>query len=151
MATIQLAAQYAMDAHAGQYRADGVTPYYYHPFKVAALVIEWGGSDEQVAAAYLHDVLEDTAITAEELLAVFGSDVVNVIKELTFPADMENRREVMLACIPHMSKSAALVKLADATANLIDLPCSGWDLEKVKRHTKYCTKIIDATMLALHS
>lgn len=143
---IKLAASYAMTLHKGQFRADGFTPYYTHPFKVAALVMEWGGSDEQVAAAYLHDVLEDTDMTAGELAALFGDEVAAIVKELTFPEDMPNRRANMLAAAAWFTKSAALVKMADATANLMDIPLSGWDRDKAMRHTRYCTDMILATM-----
>ncbi len=59
LAIIRNARLLAKRVHKGQYRRDGTTPYFNHPERVASLVSWLGGTDEQVALAYLHDVLED--------------------------------------------------------------------------------------------
>ena len=64
---VRLAAQIATDAHRGQFRRDGVTPYISHPEAVAKRV---EGDDLAEAIAWLHDVLEDTAIKVQDLVSL---------------------------------------------------------------------------------
>ena len=66
---IKKAARFATKAHEGMLRKGGRMPYIYHPMEVALLVSRMTQDEHVIAAAYLHDVLEDTAVTAEELAA----------------------------------------------------------------------------------
>lgn len=95
-----------------------------------------------MAAALLHDTIEDTPTTAEELAAEFGPTVAAVVTELTFPAGIPNRRAEIVKALPGFSDRAKLIKYADAMANLADLPNSGWDAERLKRHANYAATII---------
>lgn len=119
---VERARQYAVEAHEGQYRADGV-PYSTHPEAVVGILREHGIFDEEVlAAAYLHDVLEDTAITTDELAREFGGEIARLVEELTNPlasgASFEEKNESLREMARRMSGRAKLVKIADRIHNL---------------------------------
>ena len=114
---VDLAREIATRAHAGQFRRDGVTPYILHPQAVAGRV---AGDPTAEAAAWLHDVLEDTAVTAEELLSAgIPATVVEVAQMLTH--DETRSYEDYLAGIA-AHPVAKKVKIADMLTNLSDTP-----------------------------
>lgn len=133
----ELALAIAERAHEGAFRADGVTPYLAHPMVVAAVVRAAGGDETAVAAALLHDVIEDTPVKPSDLIELVGEEVADLVVELTFPAGMPDRRRRMIERVPAMSASAKLIKLADIYCNLSDLPRAGWDADKARRYYRH--------------
>ncbi|MFO1446665.1 MAG: hypothetical protein U1F61_00700 [Opitutaceae bacterium] len=116
-AWVGLAAQTAAEAHAGQFRRDGVTPYLKHPEAVVARV---RGDASAEAVAWLHDVLEDTPLTVEDLRRRgIPDEVVGAVSLLTkgegcdYGAYLARVRDHPLA---------RKVKIADMLANLSDHP-----------------------------
>jgi (p)ppGpp synthase/HD superfamily hydrolase len=107
-----LAAAFAARAHAGQVDRQGVA-YIEHVAAVASLTRIAGGTWTQVTAAWLHDVLEDTPVTAAELREVFPAEVVDIVEALTRPADVTYLDWVRSL----VGTDAALVKYADLTHN----------------------------------
>src|SRR5204862_2442813 len=86
VANILNALHFAADKHRDQRRKDaGASPYINHPIEVAELLARVGGISDRVAlqAAILHDTIEDTNTTSEELEAAFGADVRRVVEEVT--------------------------------------------------------------------
>ncbi|MFH5804200.1 HD domain-containing protein [Alienimonas sp. DA493] len=79
------AARYAALAHAGQTRKDSAEPYVTHPLAVMTLLCRagWGDDEELLAAAALHDVLEDTEVTPEELAETFPPRVCGLVRALS--------------------------------------------------------------------
>lgn len=73
---IRKAAEFAAKAHEGAVRKGSRIPYIYHPMEAAVIVAQMTEDEEVIAAAYLHDVLEDTAVTAEQLEKEFGGRVL---------------------------------------------------------------------------
>jgi GTP pyrophosphokinase len=73
--------RFAYELHKGQYRASG-EPYIAHPVAVAGLLRDLGGSSVMIAAGFLHDIVEDTDITVEEIESRFGIEVRRLLKEL---------------------------------------------------------------------
>jgi (p)ppGpp synthase/HD superfamily hydrolase len=114
----RLAEHIARKAHAEQLRRDGVTPYITHPEAVARRL--FGESDEVIATAWLHDVLEDTSVTAE-ILRTSGipAQVVNAVVRLT--KSSEHSYEFYLAGVRE-NEIARKVKVADMLHNLSDAP-----------------------------
>jgi len=105
----------ALRAHRGQTRWDG-SPYIVHPMRVAATVRRDGGTPEEVAAAYLHDVLEDTPTTAADLLAAgITARTVAIVEALT-----RHEGETYAEFIDRVATdpSAARIKRADLGDNL---------------------------------
>ena len=71
---------FAIKAHRGQIRkSDPQKPMIIHPINVANILSEYGYDDNVVAAAYLHDVIEDTKYTKEDLLNEFNDDIVSLV------------------------------------------------------------------------
>lgn len=77
------ALHFATIKHHGQIRKYTGAPYVSHCFAVAMQVLDWDGTEEMQAAAFLHDTLEDTKTTYAELLEQFGPAVANLVLELT--------------------------------------------------------------------
>ena len=119
---------FAEKAHEGQLRLSG-EPYIIHPCHVANILIDLGMDAETVAAGFLHDVLEDTAVTREELTEEFGEGVVSLVEGVTKlnklqfkskeQAQAENLRKMLLA----MAKDVRviIIKFADRLHNMRSL------------------------------
>ena len=78
---IQKAAVFAAKVHEGMMRKGSKIPYIYHPMEVALIVAQMTDDPEVIAAAYLHDVLEDTSVTPEELERTFGGRILSLVQE----------------------------------------------------------------------
>ena len=82
LALIDKAFIFAEKAHLGQKRMSG-EPYFVHPFETAKILASFGMDTQTIAAGLLHDVLEDTATTEEEIQKNFGDDILFLIKGVT--------------------------------------------------------------------
>lgn len=109
---------FAARCHAGQTRKDGVTPYIVHPAEVVATLRSCGISDGSVlAAAWLHDVVEDTPTTLEEVTAEFGERIGLLVDVLTRRGKGKRDRERYHSRILKGESAAQLVKVADLEHN----------------------------------
>ena len=116
---------YAMKAHANQKRASG-DPYFSHPVEVAGILTELRLDDATIATALLHDVVEDTGTTIEEIETLFGPEIAYLVKGLTKirrldlisreAAQAENLRKFLLAVSRDVR--VLIVKLADRLHNM---------------------------------
>jgi len=116
---------YAMKAHGEQKRASGDL-YFSHPLEVAAILTDLKVDDATIAAALLHDTIEDTATTRTEIDQLFGADIGNLVDGLTKlkkldlvskqAAQAENLRKLLLAIASDVR--VLLVKLADRLHNM---------------------------------
>jgi len=117
------AADFAARRHTGQQRKGrGNEPYVNHLAEVANLLsIATDGSDaELVAAGWLHDTIEDTATTREELAQKFGERVAALVAEVTDDMTLpkQERRQKQIVDAPRKSPGAKLIKIADKTSNI---------------------------------
>src|SRR5215468_60772 len=116
---------YAMKAHGSQRRASG-DPYFSHPLEVAAILTDLKLDDATIAAALLHDTIEDTPVTRAEIDKLFGPDIGALVEGLTKlkrlelvskqAAQAENLRKLLLAIADDVR--VLLVKLADRLHNM---------------------------------
>src|SRR6266403_2339529 len=116
---------YAMKAHGEQKRASG-DPYFSHPLEVAAILTDLKLDDATIAAALLHDTIEDTAATRAEIDQMFGKDIGALVEGLTKlnklelvtkeAKQAENLRKLLLAIADDVR--VLLVKLADRLHNM---------------------------------
>jgi guanosine-3',5'-bis(diphosphate) 3'-pyrophosphohydrolase len=116
---------YAMKAHGEQKRASGA-PFFSHPLEVAAILTEHKLDDATIAAALLHDTIEDTGTTRAEIDQLFGTDIGNLVEGLTKlkkldlvsreATQAENLRKLLLAIAEDVR--VLLVKLADRLHNM---------------------------------
>jgi guanosine-3',5'-bis(diphosphate) 3'-pyrophosphohydrolase len=122
----QRAASFSAWKHRHQVRKDGKTPYAAHPFRVAMAVREVFGCDDPaaLAAALLHDTLEDTLTDYDELEEAFGEEVANIVVSLTKNMMLpdEEREDEYDDRLGDADWRARLIKLGDVFDNLSDLP-----------------------------
>lgn len=100
-------------------------PYFVHPKGVALIVMKNGGNNDQIKAALLHDTLEDTHTSDEELRVCFGEHVQSLVRELTnqrYKIEEIGKEAYMTEKLMKLSNEALLVKLADMLYNLNDHP-----------------------------
>lgn len=126
---IQRAAQFAAQAHAGQTRRGSDTPYFTHVEAVARRVQELADQGQadpaMVAAAYLHDTMEDCGTTHAELAQHFGNDVAALVAELTNDDEKKHRMgktAYMVEKLSHLTPRALTIKLCDTLSNISDSP-----------------------------
>jgi guanosine-3',5'-bis(diphosphate) 3'-pyrophosphohydrolase len=126
-------------------------PYINHPIAVAnVLANEAGITDPTIlAAALLHDTIEDTATTAQELEAEFGTQIAAVVAEVTddkyLPKKERKRRQIEHAAT--LSEQAKLVKLADKICKVRDMsrsPVVNWSLERKAEYFSWAKQVVDA-------
>lgn len=134
------AVYFAAEKHTGQFRKDEKTPYINHPIGVAKILINANITDSNtLQAALLHDVLEDTKCTYEELVKKFGLEVANLVRELTDDTslDTNTKKLIQIEHILTMSLTAVNIKLADRIYNLQDMNKTEWSLEKKKLYCAF--------------
>ena len=120
------AAAFAAHKHREQRRKDvDATPYINHPLSLARVLVEEGDVHDPVvlAAAILHDTIEDTRTTEEELIEQFGKEVAAIVAEVTDNKNLSGatRKELQVEHAPTLSARAKLVKLADKISNVRDI------------------------------
>lgn len=108
----------------GQYRKGAMggvkLPYFYHPIEVSTLIWKWGaGTPLTMKAALGHDLIEDTLVLTEQIIANLGTEALAVIQELTFD-DKLCTKEEYLATFKTKSIIALIIKLADRICNTRD-------------------------------
>ncbi|ARV60480.1 (p)ppGpp synthetase [Nostocales cyanobacterium HT-58-2] len=124
-ALIHGAFEFAYQLHQGQYRKSG-EPYICHPVAVAGILRELGGSAAMIAAGFLHDVVEDTEVTIEEIEQRFGKEVrllvegVTKLSKINFKSKTESQAENFRRMFLAMAQDirVIVVKLADRLHNM---------------------------------
>ena len=142
---------FAAHKHRDQRRKDAdASPYINHPIALADVLVNEGGvaDVEVVCAALLHDTVEDTATTHEELVDAFGSRIARIVAEVTDDKRLSKaeRKRLQVEHAPHISHDAKLVKLADKICNLRDVaerPPAGWDLQRRREYFEWAKQVID--------
>ncbi len=145
------ALEFAARKHRDQ-RRKGVegSPYINHPIALANLLCNEGGITDPVviAAAVLHDTLEDTDTQAAELVREFGPEIADVVIEVTDDKRLpkSERKRLQVEQAPSLSPKAKLVKLADKICNLRDIhttPPVGWSLERRCEYFDWAKRVVD--------
>jgi guanosine-3',5'-bis(diphosphate) 3'-pyrophosphohydrolase len=145
------AAEFAAQNHEGQIRKGrDEWPYIDHLKSVARVIAEVGGIEdpEILAAAWLHDTIEDTETTPEELEATFGKRVRQLVEEVTDDKSLpkDERKQMQIQHAPALSPNAVLIKLGDKISNIIDVtntPPTQWTLQRRKKYLDWAEEVID--------
>lgn len=124
-ALVRRAFEWCVNAHEGQLRSSGEA-YYYHPFHVCEIIISLGMDSQSIAAALLHDVVEDTPITLEEIEENFGQEVALIVDGVTkigrifFSTKEQQQAESLRKMLVAMAKDirVIVIKLADRLHNM---------------------------------
>ena len=151
VAALLKALHFAADKHRDQRRKDvGASPYINHPIEVAELLARVGGVTDLVTlqGAILHDTIEDTNTTPEELEAEFGPEVRRVVEEVTDDKKLpkEDRKRLQIEHAPHASERAKHVKLADKVSNVRSVtltPPANWPLSRRQEYLDWTEQVID--------
>ncbi|NP_001187852.1 guanosine-3',5'-bis(diphosphate) 3'-pyrophosphohydrolase MESH1 [Ictalurus punctatus] len=141
---------FAAEKHRNQRRKDpDATPYINHPIGVARILSHEGGVTdiEVLQAAVLHDTVEDTDTTFEELEAMFGNKVAKIVQEVTDDKTLpkQERKLQQVEHALHCSHQAKLVKLADKLYNLRDLNrCTpeGWTAVRAQEYFVWAAQVV---------
>jgi len=145
------ALSFAAHKHRDQRRKDAeASPYINHPIALAEVLTGEGGVTdlEVLAAALLHDTIEDTATSLEELRAQFGERIAGMVAEVTDDKDLPkaDRKRLQIEHAPGISPGAKLVKLADKICNLRDVaerPPAQWDTARRREYFEWAKQVID--------
>ncbi|MGA9573380.1 MAG: HD domain-containing protein [Lysobacterales bacterium] len=143
---------FAAKKHRNQRRKNvAAFPYINHPINLVNILCnEVHITDMNViCAALLHDTVEDTETTAEELTQEFGQEICDIVMEVTDDKSIEARQKRKQLQIEHasqISEQARLLKLADKISNIRDLtldPPATWSLERRREYFDWAKQVID--------
>jgi guanosine-3',5'-bis(diphosphate) 3'-pyrophosphohydrolase len=141
---------FAAEKHRHQRRKDAESsPYINHPIALASLLKREGVDDVAVlCAALLHDTIEDTNTTADELRVLFGEVVTSVVLEVTDDKSLDKaeRKRLQVLHAHALSDRAKLVKLADKICNVYDMvaaPPASWTLDRKREYLQWAKEVVD--------
>ena len=144
------ATEFAANKHRGQFRkGNRNTPYVNHPIKVAYVLEKVGVTDEIIlAAALLHDVIEDTDATHSDLKNVFNEKVADIVLEVSDDKEKskEERKSAQIASAPSLSFEAKLIRIADKICNIQDVcgkESPDWDYERKYEYLEWAKEVVD--------
>jgi (p)ppGpp synthase/HD superfamily hydrolase len=144
------AADYAARQHIAQRRkGERAEPYINHLTEVAALLAEATGGDDVVllSGGLLHDTLEDTDTTYEDLEQRFGPEVAALVSEVTDDKSLpkEERKRLQIEKTADKSRRAKLLKIADKTSNLrsmVSSPPAGWSEARLRDYVDWAEQVV---------
>ncbi len=150
LSKIREAASYAARGHTGQTRkGERSEPYINHPLEVANLIASVGRVEDIdiLIAAILHDTIEDTGSTAEELIVRFGERVTGFVLEVTDDKSLPKaeRKRLQIEHSPHLSFEAKHIKLADKISNITDItnsPPADWDSQRRLEYIQWAEDVV---------
>jgi len=145
------AAAFAARKHRDQRRKDAeASPYINHPLELARVLSEVGGVTDTatLCAALLHDTIEDTDTTRDELQREFGAEIAALVAEVTDDKALPKaeRKRLQVEHAATISNKAKRVKLADKISNLADVdqsPPADWTLERRREYFDWARAVID--------
>jgi guanosine-3',5'-bis(diphosphate) 3'-pyrophosphohydrolase len=151
LAIILTALEFSSNKHRDLRRKDQVlSPYINHPITLANVLCNEGKIDDPkvICAALLHDTIEDTETTAEELEIFFGKKITKLVLEVTDDKSLPkaDRKLAQIEHAKHASKKAKLVKLVDKICNLRDILFSSpadWPLKRKQEYFDWAKAVID--------
>jgi guanosine-3',5'-bis(diphosphate) 3'-pyrophosphohydrolase len=152
------ASELAAARHKGQFRKGAdKSPYINHPIQVAELLAN--DADEKdpalLAAAILHDVVEDTVETDDEkeelirnMTEIFGEEIISIVLEVTDDKNLEKqeRKRLQVEHAPHLSVKARKLKIADKIMNVRDItynPPAWWNQERILDYFDWSEKVVN--------
>ena len=150
LALFMEAASFAADRHRLQRRKDAeASPYINHPLSLANVLTGEGRVTDAtvIVAALLHDTVEDTETSLDEIAARFGAEVAAIVAEVTDDKtlDMAERTRLQVVKAGSKSERAKLVKLADKICNLRDIaatPPAHWSAERRAEYLRWSREVV---------
>ncbi len=144
------ALQFSADKHRYQRRKDAdAIPYINHPIEVAMTLWEIGQVYDisTIAAALLHDTIEDTNATSEEIAQLFGNEVHSIVLEVTDDKNLPKleRKRLQVVTAPHKTIQAKQLKLADKACNIRDImnsPPQSWSRQRCQEYVLWSEQVV---------
>ena len=144
------AASFSAKKHIDQKRkGDSASPYINHPLEVANLLVNVGKVEdvEVLTAAVLHDTIEDTGTTKEEITELFGEKVCQMVLEVTDDKSLPKaeRKQKQIEHALHLSEGAKQIKLGDKISNITDVmndPPAGWSKQRRLEYIEWGEKVV---------
>ena len=144
------ATRFSAEKHNDQRRKDSnSSPYINHPIEVAETLWRVGYVRDEtlLVAAILHDTIEDTNTTKEEIETEFGEEVLSLVLEVTDDKSLpkQTRKQLQVEHAPHISERAKLLKIADKINNIRDIiksPPADWSLERRQEYLLWTEKVV---------
>ncbi|MFP4373087.1 MAG: HD domain-containing protein [Spirochaetaceae bacterium] len=144
------ALEFAARRHTRQRRKGGHrAPYINHPIRVAYYLGTLAGIEDPriIAAALLHDTVEDTDATIEELRDEFGPTVAGIVAEVTDDKSLDKhvRKELQVEHASEASWAAAQLKIADKLSNVEDMataPPPGWSTDRLAEYLSWSERVV---------
>lgn len=124
-------------------------PYINHTIRVAYILQVTAGENDPVllSAAILHDVLEDTDATENQLTELFGAEVCSIVKEVTDDMTLtyDDRKRFQIKKAPTLSNKAKLIKIADKMSNIHDILSTPltWSNRRKRKYVEWSEKVVD--------
>jgi (p)ppGpp synthase/HD superfamily hydrolase len=145
------ALHFAAGRHRDQRRKDREeSPYINHPIQVAELIARVGAVADlaTLQAAMLHDTVEDTETSFQELEEIFGAEVAGLVKEVTDDKGLrkETRKRLQIEHAPNLSFKAKHIKIADKISNILSVthsPPKGWSMERRLEYLEWSEGVVD--------
>ena len=145
------ALHFAADKHRDQKRKDvQASPYINHPIYVAQILSDIAGIDdvEVLCGAVLHDTVEDTETSLNDIELAFGLRVARIVEEVTDDKSLakQARKQAQIDHARHISREGALVKVADKIANIRDVasnPPADWNTTRRKEYLDWAEKVVE--------
>jgi guanosine-3',5'-bis(diphosphate) 3'-pyrophosphohydrolase len=142
---------FAAHKHKDQRRKDvDASPYVNHPISLADILCNEGHVTdiETICSALLHDTIEDTEATAEEIKQEFGDTIWNIVMDVTDDKSLTKtaRKQAQIDHAAHISDKAKLVKMADKISNLRDVRNNApadWSLQRRQEYFDWAKEVID--------
>jgi len=142
---------FASHKHSDQRRKDSkASPYINHPISLTDVLANEGDVTDinVICGALLHDTVEDTDTTFDELLNSFGKTIADIVMEVSDDKSLTKakRKQLQIDHAPHKSNEAKLVKLADKICNLRDIthsPPADWDTKRKQQYFDWAKQVVD--------
>lgn len=151
VALLLKAGDFSAERHAAQRRkGEQSVPYVNHPLRVARYLAEIGGIEDIdiLAAALLHDTIEDTQTTEAELRREFGNAITDLVLEVTDDKSLPKaeRKRLQIEHAPQVSEKATQIKVADKLSNVEDIaeaPPTDWTRQRRVEYLDWTEKVVD--------
>ena len=144
------ALRFSAEKHSNQRRKNvQASPYINHPIEVTEILWRLGEVRDPtlLLASILHDTIEDTATTPEEIRSEFGEDVMALVLEVTDDKGLpkQKRKQLQVENAPHKTPNAKLLKLADKISNVREIvvsPPKDWSLQRKQEYLLWTEKVV---------
>lgn len=145
------ALNFSAQKHRNQHRKGmEASPYINHPIGVAHVLVKDGVVEDETTliAALLHDTIEDTDATEEEVEEKFGKEIAELVMEVTDDKRLEKqkRKDLQVKHAPLLSRRAKMIKIADKVCNIRDIlerPPRDWSLERKQEYLDWSRRVVD--------